>query len=129
MRESQRQTYGAGETINTETTLDEVIYEDGQAFFYTYDFGDNWEHEVAVEKIITPRTGVKGIKDPICVAGSRACPPEDCGGDYGYMELLEILKHPRSRAYREMKEWLGGTFDPKPFDKSEVNRELKGLKI
>ena len=86
-----RQTYGAGETMNTETTLDEVIYEDGQAFFYTYDFGDNWEHEIVIEKIITPRTGVKGMKDPMCVAGSHACPPEDCGGVFGHERIDEFL--------------------------------------
>lgn len=81
-----RQTYGAGETLNVEMKLDELIYEEGQKLFYVYDFGDYWEHEIMVEKIITPRKGVKGVTYPVCLAGRRACPPEDSGGPPGYME-------------------------------------------
>ena len=44
---------------------------------YVYDFGDNWEHKIQLEKIL-PRE--KDIKYPICIKGKRACPPEDCGG-------------------------------------------------
>jgi hypothetical protein len=106
-------------------TLDELIYEEGQKFFYVYDFGDYWEHDILVEKIITPRKGVKGVQYPVCLAGRRACPPEDSGGSFGYMELLDILKHPRSRAYREVKEWLGGPFKEAEFDLRSVNKILR----
>ena len=120
-----RQTYGAGETVNVEMNLEEVIYEEGQKLFYTYDFGDYWEHELLIEKIIKPRKGVKGVQYPVCLAGRRSCPPEDSGGSPGYMELLEIIKHPRSHAYREIKEWLGSSFNPNAFDLKDINRELK----
>jgi hypothetical protein len=119
-----RQTYGTGETVSVEMKLDELIYEEGQKLFYVYDFGDYWEHELLVEKIITPRKGVKGVVSPVCLAGKRACPPEDCGGWPGYMELQEIIKHPRSRAYREMREWLGVQFNPAAFDLKSINRDL-----
>ena len=54
-----------------------------------YDFGDYWEHEILVEKILPLE---KGTHYPVCVTGKRACPPEDCGGATGYEELLEILR-------------------------------------
>ncbi len=84
---------------------------------YIYDYGDNWEHTVKLEKIL-PRE--KGIKYPICIGGKRACPPEDCGGIWGYEELLEIIAKPDHERYEEMLDWLGGDFDPEHFDIEEV---------
>lgn len=52
---------------------------------YLYDFGDDWMHEVRLEKIL-PRED--GVRYPVCVGGRRACPPEDCGGIYGYQEIV-----------------------------------------
>jgi hypothetical protein len=54
---------------------------------YIYDFGDHWEHVLKLEKIV-PRE--KGIIYPICVNGERSCPPEDCGGHWGYKDFLDI---------------------------------------
>ena len=84
---------------------------------YVYDFGDSWEHKIQLEKIL-PRD--KDIKYPICIKGKRACPPEDCGGIWGYAELLEIINNPEHEEYEEMMEWLGGKFDPEHFDTVEV---------
>ena len=84
---------------------------------YVYDFGDDWEHKIQLEKIL-PRD--KDIKYPICIKGKRACPPEDCGGIWGYTELLEIINNPEHEEYEEMLEWLGGEFDPEHFDTVEV---------
>lgn len=61
---------------------------------------------------------------PICVNGERACPPEDCGGIYGYEELLEVLAKPRHRRYRELREWAGAGFDPGKFSIEAVNRHF-----
>ncbi|MEM2135771.1 MAG: plasmid pRiA4b ORF-3 family protein [Candidatus Jordarchaeaceae archaeon] len=58
---------------------------------YVYDFGDCWVHKVQLEKIL-PRE--EGVDYPRCIGGKRACPPEDCGGVWGYEELLEIIKNP-----------------------------------
>jgi len=84
---------------------------------YVYDFGDSWEHKIQLEKIL-PRE--KNITYPICIKGKRACPPEDCGGIWGYTELLEIINNPEHEEYEEMMEWLGGEFDPEHFDEVEV---------
>ena len=91
-------------------------------FAYTYDFGDGWGHLVRVEGI--HRSTALGTR---CIAGENACPPEDCGGPYGYAELTEALSNPRSKSYRELREWLDGghrkgywPFDPKAFDESTV---------
>jgi len=91
---------------------------ENQSAVYTYDFGDNWEHKIQLEKIV-PRE--KGVKYPICMKGKRACPPEDCGGIWGYAELLEIIRNPKHEEYEEMLEWLGGEFDPEYFDVEEVS--------
>jgi hypothetical protein len=92
---------------------------------YEYDFGDSWEHEVLVEKIL-PRE--QGKRYPVCLTGKRACPPEDCGGIWGYAEFLEAINDPQHPEHEEMREWVGGEFDAEAFDPDEVNRELQRLK-
>jgi hypothetical protein len=83
---------------------------------YRYDFGDQWEHIVELEKILPRQEGPY----PRCTGGERACPPEDCGGVWGYMRLLEILKTPDHEEYEDMVEWAGEDLDPEHFDVSEV---------
>ena len=97
--------------------------EPGDRMRYEYDFGDGWVHDV---ELVEKRPREKGIAYPRCVAGARACPPEDCGGPHGYMELLEILANPRHREHRAMRDWLKGhvghyhPFDPEAFDPAAV---------
>jgi len=85
---------------------------------YEYDFGDSWEHKILLEKILAFE---KNQKLPICIEGKRACPPEDCGGIWGYQNLLEILQDPKHEEYEEFIDWLGGGFDPEIFDIAEIN--------
>ena len=87
---------------------------------YVYDFGDDWNHRIRLEKIL-PRE--KGVEYPICVAGERACPPEDCGGVWGYEDFLEIISDPDHEEYEEMIEWVGGEFDPEYFEVKDVRFE------
>lgn len=87
---------------------------------YLYDFGDGWEHEIVLERII-PRE--KGVDYPVCIGGERACPPEDCGGVGGYAELLEAVRDVRHEEHDRLMEWLGGKFDPEHFALSEVEFE------
>jgi hypothetical protein len=94
-------------------------------FRYEYDFGDDWQHDILLEKILPPEPGVTY---PVCIKGKRAGPPEDCGGVWGYAELLETLADPESEEHEEMLEWLGGEIDPEEFDIDEVNRLLAHLK-
>ncbi len=84
---------------------------------YTYDFGDNWEHRVELEKIIKKKD--KTVY-PVCIKGKRACPPEDCGGVWGYEEKLKIIKDPKHPEYDEIAEWMGEDFDSEEFDCAEV---------
>jgi hypothetical protein len=90
-------------------------------FLYTYDFGDGWDHEILVEKIVPPQ---EGTRYPMCLAGSRACPPEDCGGPYGYQDFVKAILNPRHKRHKELLEWIGGTFDPEAFDLDDINRGL-----
>jgi len=84
---------------------------------YTYDFGDDWKHVVRLEKIL-PREEKR--KYPLCIDGKRACPPEDCGGVWGYRDLLKVLKNPEHEEYEDLMNWVGGKFDPEFFDPQKV---------
>lgn len=85
---------------------------------YIYDFGDNWEHEIEFEDILPQENGVSY---PVCVAGERACPPEDCGGVPGYQNFLDAINDPSHEQHEEMIEWAGGEFDSEYFDVKVVH--------
>ena len=102
--------------------ISDLLKKDKDKIIYEYDFGDSWEHDIILEKI-SPVDNK--IKYPICLTGKRNCPPEDCGGVWGYADMLEILEQPNHEEYESYMEWLGGKFDPKHFKKDEVNELLK----
>jgi hypothetical protein len=89
-------------------------------FIFDYDFGDGWEHKVVVEAI-----GVASLETPRCTAGARACPPEDCGGVPGYIELVRILGDPAHDEYAAVRRWAGPDFTPDHFDIATVNERLQ----
>ena len=89
--------------------------------YYEYDFGDEWVHQLIVEERLSPQTSVAY---PLCIAGARACPPEDCGGPWGYAELLEALQDSNLPQHGERLEWVGGEFDSEAFDLKTVNKRL-----
>lgn len=101
--------------------LSQLVDEGVTKFGYTYDFGDNWEHRVTVEKTLDADPTVKY---PHCTAGKRACPPEDCGGPWGYDEFLVAIRDPKHEEHQHLLEWVGGRFDPEELDLNEVNRQL-----
>jgi hypothetical protein len=94
------------------------LNEPGQRAGYEYDFGDSWNHQIILKEIV-PRE--KDARYPLCVGGERACPPEDCGGTWGYETLLDVINNPAHEEHEEMLEWLGGQFDPERFDSATVN--------
>ena len=96
------------------------------SFVCEYDFGDGWEHLVLVEKILTREEGAGDL--PVCLAGVRACPPEDCGGVPGYESFLQAIGDPTHEEHGAMLAWVGGKFDPEAFDLRKVNRHLRRLK-
>ena len=84
---------------------------------YLYDFGDGWEHTIALEKTLVREAQAEY---PRCVAGRRKCPPEDCGGPWGYEDFLEAISDQKHEEHASMLEWIGGEFDPDDFDCGEV---------
>lgn len=84
---------------------------------YVYDWGDTWKHTIELEKILPAE---EGVAYPRCVKGRRACPPEDCGGVFGYFRLLDILSDPSHPEHETMKEWVGEEYDPNQFDPDAV---------
>lgn len=102
--------------------LNTFILNEGEKFKYIYDMGDDWVHNIKLEAILPYDSK---IKYPICVAGKRRCPPEDCGGPYGYEDILEIIKNTKSKEYKEIMDWLPDKFNPDEFDIDKVNKLLQ----
>jgi hypothetical protein len=102
--------------------LGQVVRAVKDRFRYEYDFGDGWEHEIVVEKILAAESGVRY---PRCIAGRRACPPEDVGGISGYLDFVEAIRDPTHPEHDDMLTWVGGRFDPEACDVAAINRELE----
>lgn len=88
-----------GWEVNIKTYFEKV----GSIARYSYDFGDGWEHQIKLEAIMPADIS---INYPNCIAGERACPPEDCGGVVGFEELLETLLHGKATEKKELNQWL-----------------------
>jgi len=110
--------------------LSHLLTSVGDKIGYSYDFGDEWLHDITLEKIFP--AGV-GVTRAACTAGKGACPPEDCGGVWGYEELKATLADPDAEEHADMLEWLGlasgDDFNPKEFSAEEVNRRLGGTEM
>lgn len=115
--------FGGMETKDeTRFRLNHLVNRERFHFRYEYDFGDSWLHDLIVEKILPAE---KGAHYPVCIAGKRACPPEDVGGVWGYEDFLKTISNPKHLQHAEMMEWVGGDFDPERFDLEEVNKALR----
>jgi hypothetical protein len=110
------------EPIDEGTTRLTDVLRPRSKFVYQYDFGDSWEHLIVVEKLSEDTE----IVNPVCIAGARACPPEDSGGPWGYAAKLEALANPEDddEERDHWREWMGD-FDPERFDMDRVNKQLK----
>ncbi len=109
---------------STTTRLSDILPEGGDPFRfeYEYDFGDGWLHEVLFEGRLPAEPGKRY---PLCVEGARACPPEDVGGVWGYVEFLEAIADPENEQHDEMREWIGRKFDPEAFSPVGATRRMK----
>ena len=107
-----------------EVTVLEAL-RDLRRFVYEYDFGDGWEHEVAIEDL---RWTYLGLKYAVCIDGERACPPEDVGGTWGYSEFLAAIADPSHEEHESYLEWVGGAFDPAEFDLAATNAFLQKIR-
>jgi hypothetical protein len=107
-----------------EHRIAEIAPVEQSKFIYEYDFGDSWEHGITVEKIlpVDPK-----LEYPFCMAGKRACPPEDVGGTWGFEEFLEAMKDPKHEEHESYVVWWGGRFDPEAIDLDEINQGLQEI--
>ena len=118
-----------GHRADGAVTLEQVAPQARDKIRYTYDFGDDWVHDIVVEKVLDPDPSTAY---PRCTGGKRAAPPDDCGGVWGYEELVEVLADPAHPEHEERLEWLGladaGQFVPDAFDVEAVNYRLGALR-
>jgi hypothetical protein len=109
---------------STATKVSDLLPKTGKRFRfqYEYDFGDSWHHEVLFEGVVraNPRANY-----PLCLEGARACPPEDCGGVWGYADFVEAIQNPDNERHEELLEWVGGSFDPERFDPAKATTAMK----
>lgn len=117
----------------TGVRLRELAPVEGAMFEYVYDLGDCWVHRIRLEALLPnllPTTYGETAELPFCLAGARACPPEDAGGLHGYTELLSVLRGETAPddpdlSVEDMRRWAGADFHPEAFSARQVNRELR----
>lgn len=112
------------EIDSTGVTLGDLNLQRGGKFSYMYDFGDGWEHRISVQKILPSDPSVRL---PACTGGKRNCPPEDCGGVYGYYDVLKKASDPQDPEHNEIVEWLG-KYDPEEFDLQFADAKVKNYR-
>jgi len=122
--------YGGLKELNAKRVKIADLFVNRKQCVYTYDFGDNWEHDMVLEEIVSPE---EGRHYPLCIGGERSRPPEDVGGVSGYEDFLLSIGNPEDPEYNENLEWAekdtgGRKFDPEYFYVNEVNRALKKIR-
>ena len=116
---------GEGPLDARKAHLDDVIEDVGtKTLKYLYDFGDDWEHTIKIERLLDPEPS---IVYPRLLEASGRCPPEDIGGPWGYAEFLEAIHDPKHERHTEFNEWIGGAFDPAQVDTNALSAELAAL--
>ena len=120
-----------GTDFDDSTVNEDIVRLNGVAkpkakFVYLYDFGDSWHHDIQIERELEPESPARQAR---CVAGENACPPEDCGGIYGYYDMMDTARDPQDEEYEHTREWLGEDFDPTHFDLEATDRRVARLKI
>ena len=120
--------YGELARDESTATVGELLPSVGSTMTYTYDFGDNWEHGITVEKILVSDDA---RQLPRCTAGRGAAPAEDSGGIWGWTDIVQAVNDPSHEEHKEYREWLGlrpgETLDPKAFDVEQANEDLADL--
>ena len=105
----------------TRLTLNGLLRSGVARFTYTYDLGDNWQHQVLIERT---QPALEAGSYPACVAGKRNCPPEDCGRPWGYAALLALIAAPAHPDPADRLAWLGEGFDPDEFDVDAADADV-----
>jgi hypothetical protein len=105
----------------TGLTLNDLLRSGVIRFTYTYDLGDNWEHQVLIERT---QPALDAGRYPACVAGRRNCPPEDCGGPWNYADLLAAMADPAYAGHASQRAWIPEDFDPEEFDVADADMDV-----
>lgn len=100
---------GFGDEANDDarTRLAQVLQAPKDKLLYLYDYGDDWEHLVTLKKIVTTPEPL-----PLLAAGAYTCPPEDCGGVPGFLDLVDVLNDPQDPEHAGLREWVDGMTEP-----------------
>lgn len=122
--------HGGIKELNAKRTKIDGLLVERRKCIYIYDFGDDWRHEVVLEKILPVE---EGKRYPVCIDGARHRPPEDVGGVPGYEEFLSIIRNPRHPEHDDYLVWAekdtnGRKFDPEYFYINEINRALAKIR-
>jgi hypothetical protein len=105
-----------------ETALEMLGVREGSRFVHIVeDHDEPWHHVITVEQI-TPR--LVGERLPVCTAGRRASPPEDCRGPRDYRDMLAALQEPHDPRAADLRTWLPDNFDPGFVDLVAINATL-----
>ena len=105
--------------------LNDILEDIGtKKLIYIYDFGDGWEHTIKVERLADP---APGALYPCLIEVSGRCPPEDCGGPWGYAEMLEAIADPKHERHAELTEWIRDDFDPHADQAEWLTAEVDAL--
>jgi hypothetical protein len=107
-----------------DVSLAQIAPRKGSRVVYEYDFGDGWSHDIIVEDVVDGR-----CPSVRCLKGRRRCPPEDCGGPWGYAELCEALADPTHERHDELREWFPDGFDPEAFDVVETDAIVRAIPV
>ena len=116
--------------INSKRTKVDKYFDKIEKLEYTYDFGDNWIHDIQIENVVESE---EKVKNPVCLKAKMASLPEDCGGPWGYEDLLDVINNPKDERYQDMKDWLeqgySVWYDDRTYvDLNRINRELEAYK-
>lgn len=115
----------AGDFIDArEARLGNILDRGIKSLKYLYDFGDDWEHTIKIERLTVPQPGVLY---PRLTEVIGRCPPDDCGGPWGYAELLDAIKNPKHERHAELSEWIGRDFDPDAADPEGLTEAVAKL--
>ena len=103
-------------------TVGDVLPRKGSKVIWEYDLGDGWRHTIRVEE---SKPSSYGMRDVTLSKAKGACPPEDCGGVWGYANLIEIMADPSHPEHEEYKEWLGHKLQPGRFNIAKARKAIK----
>jgi hypothetical protein len=107
-------------------TVAHLLSKENDDIIYEYDLGDSWTHQVKLKKILPVDANAH---QPRCIKGEKACPPEDCGGIWGYTDMLDTLRTTENSENTQLLTWFGEDFNPDHFDIEAVNRTLRHLLV